>query len=165
LVDGVDNESQVRFDRGDGAFEENDEEVDGVGVDAGPFIFLGMKNSVAYVSCKGVRLVWSGRVGIGAASVRDEWSVELVVVEDVVRANCGDGLGGAGKCNGCAIVVGVGSALGASVVAGVGRSGVLGETFDLHCRCEKIFDVSGEGGFNAVVDGFLDGGFASLLYR
>jgi hypothetical protein len=108
--------------------------------------------------------VWSGGVGIGVASVRDGWSVELVEVEDVVGANCGNGLGGAGKCNGCAIVVGVNSVLGASVVAGVGRSGVLGETFDLHCRCEKIFNVSGEGSFNVVVDGLLDGGFTSLLY-
>ncbi len=85
-------------------------------------------------------------------------------MEDVVKVNCGNGLGGAGKCNGCAIVVGVGSVLGTSVVAGVGRSGILSESFDLHCRCEKIFDVSGEGGFDAVVDGFLDGGFALLLY-
>ncbi len=69
-------------------------------------------------------------------------------------------MGGAGKCDGCAIVVGVGSVLGASIVAGVGRSGVLGETFDLYCRPEKIFDVYGEGGFGAVVDGVLDGGFA-----
>ncbi len=84
--------------------------------------------------------MWSGGVRIGVASVRDRWSVELVDLKDVVRANCGNELGGAGKCNGCAIVVGVGSMLGASVVAGVGRSGVLGETFDLHCRCRKIFE-------------------------
>jgi hypothetical protein len=32
-------------------FGESDEEVNGVGIDAGPFIFLGMKDSVAYVSC------------------------------------------------------------------------------------------------------------------
>jgi hypothetical protein len=81
--------------------------------------------------------VWSGGVGIGVASFGDGWSVDFVDVEDVSRANCGNGLGGAGKCDGCAIVVGVGSASGASVVAGVGRSGVLGETFDLHCRCER----------------------------
>ncbi len=87
------------------------------------------------------------------ASVGVGWSVELVDVDDVV-----------GKCNSCAIVVSVGSALGASVVVGVGRSGVLGETFDLHCRHGKRFDVSGEGGFNAVMDGVLDGGFALLMY-
>jgi hypothetical protein len=109
--------------------------------------------------------VWSGGVGIGMASVRDGWSVELVNVEDVVRANHCNGLGEACKCNDCAIVVGVGSALGTFVVACVGRSGVLGEMFDLHCRHEKIFDVSGEGGIDAVVDGALDGGFASLLYH
>ncbi len=109
--------------------------------------------------------MWSGGVGIGVASVGGGWSVQLVDMEDVViGANCGNGLGGAGKCNGCAIVIGVGSALGASVVAGVGRSGVLGERFDLHCRHEKVFDVSREGGFDAVVDGLLDGGFALLLY-
>jgi hypothetical protein len=85
-------------------------------------------------------------------------------VEDVVGDNRCNGLGGAGKCDGCAIVVGVGSALGASVVAGVGRSGVLGETFNLHCRPEKIFDVAGEGDFDPVMDGGLNGGFASLLY-
>jgi hypothetical protein len=52
LVDGVEDEVQVRFDRGDGAFDKSDEEFDGVGVDAGPFIFfLGMKDSLAYVSC------------------------------------------------------------------------------------------------------------------
>ncbi len=51
MVDGVEDESQVRFDRGDGAFKESDEEVDGVGIDASPFIFLGMKDSVVYVSC------------------------------------------------------------------------------------------------------------------
>jgi hypothetical protein len=50
LVDGVEDESQVRFDGGDGAFDESDEEVNGVGVDASPFIFLGMKDSVAIVS-------------------------------------------------------------------------------------------------------------------
>ncbi len=109
--------------------------------------------------------MWGGRVGIGVASVGDGWSVELVDVEDVVGANRCNGLGGAGKCDGCAIVFGVGSALGESVVDGVGRSGVLGERFDLHCRREKIFDVSGEGSFDAVVDGVLDGGFALLLYR
>ncbi len=85
-------------------------------------------------------------------------------MEDVVGANHCNGLGRAGKCNGCAIVVGVGSALGASVVTRVGRSGVLGETFNLHCRHEKIFDVAGEGGFDPVVDGGLNGGFALLLY-
>jgi hypothetical protein len=130
-----------------------------------PSFFLGMKDSLAYVSCLGARLVWGGRVGIGVASVGDGWSVELDDVEDVVGANCCNGLGGAGKCNGCAIVVGVGSTLGASVVAGVGRSGVLGEMFNLHCRCEKIFDVSGEDGFDLVMDGGLDGGFALLLYH
>jgi hypothetical protein len=51
LVDGVEDESQVRFDRGDGAFDESDEEANGVRVDAGPFIFCGMKDSVAIVSC------------------------------------------------------------------------------------------------------------------
>ncbi len=51
MVDGVEDEAQVRFDGGDGAFDKSDEEVDGVGVDAGPFIFLGMKDSLAYVSC------------------------------------------------------------------------------------------------------------------
>jgi hypothetical protein len=30
--------------------------------------------------------VWGGGVGIGVASVRDGWSVELVDVEDVVGA-------------------------------------------------------------------------------
>ncbi len=100
--------------------------------------------------------MWGGGAGIGVASVGDGWSVELVDVEDVVGANRCNGLGGAGKCDVSAIVVGVGSALGTSVVAGVGRSGVLGETFNLHCRCKKIFDVSGEGGFNPVVDGGLD---------
>jgi hypothetical protein len=108
--------------------------------------------------------VWGGGVRIGVASVGEGWSVELVDMEDVVGANRCNGLGGAGKCNGCAIVVRVGSTLGTSVVAGVGRSGVLGERFDLQCRREKIFNVSGEGGFDAVVDGILDGGFASLLY-
>jgi hypothetical protein len=91
-------------------------------------------------------LAWGVGVGIGGASVGDGWSVEPVDVEDVVGANRCNGLGGAGKCDGCAIVVGVGSALGASVVAGVGRSGVLGETFNLHCRGKKIFDVSREAG-------------------
>ncbi len=51
MADGVEDESQVRFDGGDGAFDESDEEDDGVGVDAAPFIFLGMKDSLAYVSC------------------------------------------------------------------------------------------------------------------
>ncbi len=51
MVDGVEDESQVRFDGGDGAFDESDKEVNRVGVDAGPFIFLGMKDSLAYVSC------------------------------------------------------------------------------------------------------------------
>ncbi len=51
MVDMVEDELQVGFDRGDGAFDESDENVDGVGVDAGPFFFLGMKDSVAYVSC------------------------------------------------------------------------------------------------------------------
>ncbi len=51
MIDGVQDESQVRFDGGDGAFDEGDEEIYGVGVDASPFIFLGMKDSVAYVSC------------------------------------------------------------------------------------------------------------------
>ncbi len=51
MVDGVEDELQVRFDGGDGAFDKSYEEVDGVGVDAGPFIFLRMKDSVAYVSC------------------------------------------------------------------------------------------------------------------
>ncbi len=74
--------------------------------------------------------MWGGGVGIGVASVGDGWSVELVGMEDVVRANCCNGLGGAGKWDGCAIVVGVGSTLGASLVAGVGRSGVLGEMFN-----------------------------------
>ncbi len=109
--------------------------------------------------------MWGGRVGIGVASVGNGWSVELVDVEDVVRASCRcNGLGGAGKSDSCAIVIGVSSALGASVVAGVGKSGVLGETFDLHCRCEKIFDVSREGGFDAVMDSVLDRGFALLLH-
>ncbi len=108
--------------------------------------------------------MWGGGVGIGVASVWDGWGVELVDVEDVVRANRCNGLGGAGKCNGCAIVVGVSSTLGASVVTGVRRSGVLGETFYLHCRREKIFDVAGEGSFDPVVDGGLNQGFASLLY-
>jgi hypothetical protein len=120
LINGVEDESQVRFDGVDGAFDKSDEDVDGVGVDAGPFIFLGMKDSVAYVSYLEVRLVWSGGVRIRVASVGDGWSVELVGVNDVVRADCGDGLRGTGKGIGCAIVVGVGSALGASVVAGVG---------------------------------------------
>ncbi len=51
MVDGVEDEAQVRFDEGDGAFDKSVEEVDGVGIDAGPFIFLGMKDSLAYVSC------------------------------------------------------------------------------------------------------------------
>ncbi len=41
MVGVVEDESQVRFDGGDGAFDESDEEVDGVGVCAGPFIFFG----------------------------------------------------------------------------------------------------------------------------
>ncbi len=109
--------------------------------------------------------MWGGGVGIGVTSVGDGWSVELVDMEDFVGANPCNGLGEAGKCNGCAIVIGVGSMLGVSVIANVGRSGVLGETFNLHCRCEKIFNVSREGGFNPVVDGGLDGGFTLLLYR
>ncbi len=108
--------------------------------------------------------MWGGGVGIGVASVWDGWGVELVDMEDVVRANHCNGLGGAGKCNGCAIVVRVSSTLGASVVTGVRRSGVLGEMFNLHCRCEKIFDVAGEGGFDLVVDDGLNQGFALLLY-
>ncbi len=95
--------------------------------------------------------MWGGKVGIGVAPVGDRWSVELVDVEDIVGANRCNGLGGAGKCNSCAIVVGVGSMLGGSVVAGVGRSGVLSETLNLHCRHENIFNVSGEGGFDPVV--------------
>ncbi len=51
MVDGVEDESQVRFDGGDGAFDKSDEEGDGVEVDAIHFIFLGMKDSLAYVSC------------------------------------------------------------------------------------------------------------------
>jgi hypothetical protein len=51
LLDGVEAEAQVRFDGGDGAFDKSNEKVNGVGVDAGPFIFLGMKDSLAYVSC------------------------------------------------------------------------------------------------------------------
>ncbi len=108
--------------------------------------------------------MWGGGVGIGMASVWDGWGVELVDVEDVVRANRCNGLGGAGKCDGCAIVVGVSGALGASVVTGVRRSGVLGETFNLHCTREKIFDVAREGGFDPVMDGGLNQGFSSLLY-
>jgi hypothetical protein len=100
--------------------------------------------------------VWGGGVGIGVASVWDGWDVELVDVEDVVSANSCNGLGGAGKCNGCAIVVCVSGALGASVVAGVRGFGVLGETFNLHCRREKIFNVAGEGGFDPVVDDCLN---------
>ncbi len=90
------------------------------------------------------------------ASVWDGWGVELVDVEDVVRANSCNGLGGASKCNGCAIVVCVSGLLSASVVAGVRGFGVLGEAFDLHCRREKIFDVAGEGSFDPVVDGCLN---------
>jgi hypothetical protein len=41
--------------------------------------------------------VCGGGVGMGVASVGDWWSVELVDVEDVVGANCCNGLGGAGK--------------------------------------------------------------------
>ncbi len=51
MVDGVEDESQVRFDGGDGAFDESDDEVNGVGIGASPFNFLEMKNSVACVSC------------------------------------------------------------------------------------------------------------------
>ncbi len=108
--------------------------------------------------------MWGGGVGIGVDSVWDRWGVELVDVEDVGRANHCNGLGGAGKCNCCAIKVGVSGTLGASVVTGVRRSGVLGETFNLHCRREKIFDVGREGGFDPVMDGGLNRGFASLLY-
>jgi hypothetical protein len=110
-------------------------------------------------------LVWGGSVGIRVASVWDGWGVVLVDVEDVVRANGCNGLGGAGKCNGCAIVVGVSGALVASVVAGVRRSGVLGEMFNLNCRREKIFNVAREGGFDPVMDGGLNKRFALLLYR
>ncbi len=115
-----------------------------------------MKDSLAYVSCEGVRLVWGGGVGIRVASVWDRWGVELVDVEDVVRANSCNELGGAGKCDGCAIVVCVSNALGASVVAGVRGFGVLGEMFNLHCRHEKIFNVARDGGFDPVVDGRLN---------
>ncbi len=108
--------------------------------------------------------MWGGGVGIGVASIWDGWSVELVDMENSVGANRYNELGGAGKCDDCGIVVGVGSTLGASVVAGVSRPGVLGETFNLHCRCEKIFNVAGEGGFDPVMDGGLKGGFALLLY-
>ncbi len=97
--------------------------------------------------------MWGGGVGIGVASVLDGWGVELVDMKDVVRANLCNGLGAAGKCNGCAIVVGVSGALGTSVVTGVRRSGVLGEMFNLHCRRENIFDVAREGGFDPVMDG------------
>ncbi len=76
--------------------------------------------------------MWGGGVGIRVASVGDGGSVELVDVEDVVGANCCNGLERAGKCNDCAIVVSVNSALGTSVVAGVSRSGALGETSSLH---------------------------------
>ncbi len=51
MIDDVEDEAQVRFDGGDGEFHKSDEEVNGVGEDAGPFIFLGMKDSLAYVSC------------------------------------------------------------------------------------------------------------------
>ncbi len=51
MVDGVEDEAEVRFDGGDGAFDKSDEEVNGVGVDDSPYIFLGMKDSLAYVSC------------------------------------------------------------------------------------------------------------------
>ncbi len=108
--------------------------------------------------------MWGGSVGIGVASVWDGWGVELFEVEDVVRANHCNGLGGAGKCSRCAIVVDVSGTLGTSVVTGVRRSGVLGETFNLHCRREKIFDVTGEGGFDPVMEGGLNQGFALLLY-
>ncbi len=99
--------------------------------------------------------MWGGGVGIRVASVWDRWIVELVDVEDVVGANPCNGLGGAGKCNSCAIVVGVGSTLGTSVIAGVDRSRVLGETFNLHCRREKIFNVDREGIVHAWVGQIL----------
>ncbi len=100
--------------------------------------------------------MWGGGVGIGVASVWDGWGVKLVDVEDIVKANHCNGLGGVGKCNGCAIVVGVSGMLGTSVVIGVRRSGVLGETFNLHRRREKILDVAGEGSFDPVVNGGLN---------
>ncbi len=62
--------------------------------------------------------MWRGSVGIRGGSVWAGWGVEIVDVEDVVRANCCNGLGGAGKCGGCAIAVGVSGMLGASVVTG-----------------------------------------------
>ncbi len=49
MVDGVEDESQVRFDGGDGAFDESDEKVNGVQeLMPAPLFFLEMKDSLAY---------------------------------------------------------------------------------------------------------------------
>ena len=94
MVDEIEDVMEVWFDGGGGTLEEISKEVDGVGVDAGAFVFGGMENCVANVAREGEGLM-RGRWWVARVGVWWDWSsVELVDVGDVVRSDRCDRLGG-----------------------------------------------------------------------
>ncbi len=77
------------------------------------------------ITGEAVGLVRGERRGRGMAQRGDWLCVELFDAQDVVWANCGDGLGSAGAGDCSAEVVVVGSQLGAAAWVNIGQGGNL----------------------------------------
>ena len=84
---------------------------------------------------------------------------------EVVRADSGNRLGGAGTRDGCLEVIIVSSELGAATGVDISSGRVLFEAFNLHGGVKKEGDVAGEGGVDAVTNGGVDGEPITLEFR
>ena len=120
LVDEINDKTNAVLRRGVRAFEEESEDIDGVGIDAGTFVFCGVANCVTYVTREAIGLVRGERGGRGVAQWGDRLGIEFFDVDDVLCANRGYGLGGTGAGDSSAEVIVVGSQLGATAWVNIG---------------------------------------------
>jgi hypothetical protein len=102
------------------------------------------------------------RRGGRVAERRDLFSVKFLDMWDVVRANSGDRLGGAGTRDSRTVVIVVSSELSATTGVDVCCRRVLLQTFNLHGRIKKEGNVTRERGVDAVTNGGVDGESVTL---
>jgi hypothetical protein len=145
-------------------FEEGGKKIDGVSIDAGTFVFGGMTDCLADVARE---VVWLGRRerrGRRVAERRDLFSVKFLDMWEVVWANSGNRLGGAGTRDSRAEVIVVSSELSTTTGVDIRCRRVLLQTFNLHGRIEKEGNVTREGGVDAVTNGGVDGESVTLKF-
>ncbi len=155
MVDLVEDVVEVCRDGGKLGLHEVDEDVDGVGIDACPFVSVGVGDGVADVAGESILLCGGGRGWVVLGG--DGFCVEFVDIADVGAVDRCHGGGCAGPANSSAVLVRIRCFLGCAVVALEGRCGGLGKAGACHGGFEEVPDVAGVDGIDAIGNCFVDG--------